>query len=120
MFCLGTHTGSGHNAGASGAPAGQGAGTGAGHTVGGGGETAWLGRHKRNAPDTRTHNSSKRGRRGSSYCSQASSNCTTVYALRTYSHCVPLIGVRYTFTHAAAPAGQTHWETVEEEERELV
>lgn len=58
MFCLGTHTGSGHNAGASGAPAGQGAGTGAGHTVGGGGETAWLGRHKRNAPDTRAHNSS--------------------------------------------------------------
>ena len=43
-----------------------------------------------------------------------------VYALRTYSHCVPLIGVRYTFTHAAAPAGQTPWETVEEEERELV
>ena len=68
MFCLGTHTGSGHNAGASGAPAGQGAGTGAGHTVGGGGETAWLGRHKRNALSTRTHNSPKRGRRGSSYC----------------------------------------------------
>ena len=43
----------------------------------------------------------------------------TVYALRTYSHRVPLNGVRYTFTHAAAPAGQTHWETVEEEEREL-
>ena len=43
----------------------------------------------------------------------------TVYALRTYSHHVPL-RVRYTFTHAAAPAGQTHWETVEEEERELV
>ena len=113
MFCLGTHTGSGHNAGASGAPAGQGAGTGAGHTVGGGGETAWLGRHKRNTLDTRTNNSPKRGRRGSSYCA-------TVYALRTYSHCVLLIGVRYTFTHAAAPAGQTHWETVEEEERELV
>ena len=65
-------------------------------------------------------NEAKRGRRGSSYCLQASSNCATVYALRTYSHCVPLIGVRYTFTHAAAPAGQTHWETVEEEERELV
>ena len=68
MFCLGTHTGSGHNAGASGAPAGQGAGTGAGHTVGGGGETAWWGRHKRNALSTRTHNSPKLGRREASYC----------------------------------------------------